>query len=1398
MKLFQHHASPRPAVTRLGLRLLACLSLLAAPSLHSPPAYAGTTGTTNLLMPQGPGSESQDGDYFTSDNVTAGCPGNCPLDTIYRYYIEVPAGLTTLRIQIFDADIGAGGADEQYAQRDRTRATFNTKVKYTLLNPAGTSVATQTCGATASTFCADDAWSTLYTQTTGTIANGHWELDVDQSTDVPNGHAETGGAATNDINAFGIQADTGTQGTGTELPVYYLAQNQIGMNPPQDGDVGTKAYTFYPYITSGCSFTENDFDFDLDNGNANQNVGSMDFTSRTGAFTKNFAATSLSENDVWATNTVSGYTSASDSIDYGVWTLAASISNYNNDAGLNGNYANVYIANYAATAASTTAPANNSPTVNTFRVYFSASTGGAPVKPYMEQQARYVYLGGAGGPNPPVVGSTTSIQVTVQVVNPTAKAITFSATNLVKMNVPGAGATYGGSANAAVSQGTIVTQPATGGTGALTWNPGTVAAGTNALLTYLVDVKPTAANQNIPVVGTVASGNGTTGTWVDETGNTTQARATLTFGPLCEVSATQAIISPAEVADLRAFATGHGAVVEWQTASEIGTAGFDLYRLDGSTHTWQKVNRTLVPSLAGAPQGGTYRVLDAAAPESGQVWYQVVETEARGGRRHYPFSVAVEPASEADTTGAANLAAGGYERAVRRDTAWASRQGAAEVAARAAAAATEQAQAAASAAQQLRIAVTQNGLYRITPAMLAPLIGPAAAAGKKPYAKYTLTNQGQPVAWTLDTDGSVLFYGQAINSIYTTQNVYWLRQGNGVTMGTTATAGTAATGSPTASFPWTANTRQATFAATVLPLDPESDYWFWQSLIAGDPVNGSASFAVAAPNVNAGGSQTLTAHLMGATAGANNVQVSLNGVPLGYATWSGIAAHDATFAASGLNASGTNTVTLTALPDPDPDATASIVYLQSFDVGYERAFSAAGDVLAFTGAGNSLVTVTGFSAPGIHLLDLTNPLLPALVTGARIDAVPAGGAQLTIEPAAATTPYLAVGPQGVLTPAAVVLASVTGPATQTTGADYLILTTGDLGPAASSLAALRAAQGLQTAVVDVGDVMTEFNYGIYSPHALQSFLSYVHATWNPVPRYVVLAGAASFDYRNFLGFGGELVPTLMVSTDSGLFSSDNHLVDINGDGIPDFAVGRLPVLTNAELQSYVAKLAAYEATPGGQWIDQALFAADETGPDDGLANYAADSVAIAGGLPALYVPQQVALSSSDITSARATLFSALGSGLGLVNYFGHAGLDRLSPLGLLTSSDAVTLTNGPRLPLLAALTCNVNRFDVPGFSSLGELLANQANGGAVGIWSSDGLSYHSEGKELARLFYLDLGIPGSFRLGDVMLHALTQYANEPGLLDTVDLYTLLGDPATQVKPLTVPAGGAGTSANTKE
>src|SRR5262249_48787091 len=190
-------ATFRKALFRAALRLLACSMLMAAPAFQGE-AAAATTGRPNLLMAQAAGAESQFGDFISSDFASGPgtanpcsnppCnPAQTPLNTAYRYYVEVPSGLSHLRIQIFDADFGAGGAaggaDATGAtQRARRRTGFNSSVKYTLLRPDGTTAATQTCNATATAFCADNAWSSILDTTTTPIQNGHWELDVDLST----------------------------------------------------------------------------------------------------------------------------------------------------------------------------------------------------------------------------------------------------------------------------------------------------------------------------------------------------------------------------------------------------------------------------------------------------------------------------------------------------------------------------------------------------------------------------------------------------------------------------------------------------------------------------------------------------------------------------------------------------------------------------------------------------------------------------------------------------------------------------------------------------------------------------------------------------------------------------------------------------------------------------------------------------------------------------------------------------------------------------------------------------------------------------------------------------------------------------------------------------------------
>ncbi|MDP9121567.1 MAG: C25 family cysteine peptidase, partial [Acidobacteriota bacterium] len=697
-------------------------------------------------------------------------------------------------------------------------------------------------------------------------------------------------------------------------------------------------------------------------------------------------------------------------------------------------------------------------------------------------------------------------------------------------------------------------------------------------------------------------------------------------------------------------------------------------------------------------------------------------------------------------------------------------------------------------AAAIKIGVRADGVYRIDPAAIGALLALPAqdVASRIASHGFALTNHGQPIAWTADGSGGVLFYGQAVHSLYTLDNVYWLYLGNGAQMGKAAGGTPPSAASPGAGFTSTSHAEQETFAATVVPADPSSDYWYWDYLIAGDPSAGTKAFPLVIPNVNARGGE-LTVHLKGATDSQHHLQIRLDGVALGEASWSGIADHSASFAVPGFAPSGNGTVEMTALLDPGTGS--SIVYVQSIDATYQRSFIAADDQLAFRPSAHGPVSpvpplsVSGFSGPGVRVFDITHPRLPALLSGGLIDA-DAAGTRVTLVPSSPATRYFAAGPTALRSPQWLQTVVGGGLRTKPGGADYLILTTRELAAEAAALAALRTAQGLRTAIVDVADVMDDFSDGIPNPEAVRSFLGYVRGHWNPIPRYVVLAGSGNFDYRNLLGFGANLVPPALVRTDFGLFASDNHLADTTGRGLPDFAVGRIPAVSAAELKAYVDKLAAYEATPGADWSGRALLLADQPGPNDGVADFGADSRVLAASLPAGYLGEQIAVGQDGIAAARSALFARLATGTGLVNYFGHGGLDRLSSESVLTSEDAAALANGPRLPVVAALTCNVNRFDVPGFSSLGEVLARQPAGGAIAVWSASGLSLHPESKELARLFYLALANPANTRLGDAIQEALTRLATEPGMKTALDLYTLLGDPALQLKPVGPPAGGA--------
>jgi len=70
-------------------------------------------------------------------------------------------------------------------------------------------------------------------------------------------------------------------------------------------------------------------------------------------------------------------------------------------------------------------------------------------------------------------------------------------------------------------------------------------------------------------------------------------------------------------------------LLQWQTASEIDTLGFDLYRRALPTGTEQLLNKTIIPAR-GDLAGATYRFVDKHPPVGPGVFYRLAEVEADG------------------------------------------------------------------------------------------------------------------------------------------------------------------------------------------------------------------------------------------------------------------------------------------------------------------------------------------------------------------------------------------------------------------------------------------------------------------------------------------------------------------------------------------------------------------------------------------------------------------------------------------------------------------------------------------------------------------------------------------------------------------------------------------------
>ncbi|HEV7500013.1 MAG TPA: C25 family cysteine peptidase, partial [Vicinamibacteria bacterium] len=339
------------------------------------------------------------------------------------------------------------------------------------------------------------------------------------------------------------------------------------------------------------------------------------------------------------------------------------------------------------------------------------------------------------------------------------------------------------------------------------------------------------------------------------------------------------------------------------------------------------------------------------------------------------------------------------------------------------------------------------------------------------------------------------------------------------------------------------------------------------------------------------------------------------------------------------------------------------------------------------------------------------------------------------------------------------------------GADYLIVTHADFMDQARRIADLKEAEGHRTWVVDVENAYDRFSGGVMDPAAVQAL---IRQAVRAGAKYVLLVGDDTFDPRDFSGLGlTSYVPSLLGwDGQYGRVPSENRYADVDGDGLPDVAIGRLPVQTTDEADVMVDKISRQTEVMRAAG-NRHLLVVDNEAPGDPAFTKEAQKVAAMLGSSAHDSWADV---GQGIDRARTDLLNGLLSGPLATHYFGHGGEDFWADEHLLDADQAASLPADGHETLLFSWTCVSQNYLFGSGPSLSEALLLAPQAGALAAVGPTGITDASHQAVLfSRLYpYFLRGVP----LGEALRRAkIDTLRLDPDSKPVVEGWSLLGDPA---------------------
>jgi hypothetical protein len=860
-------------------------------------------------------------------------------------------------------------------------------------------------------------------------------------------------------------------------------------------------------------------------------------------------------------------------------------------------------------------------------------------------------------------------------------------------------------------------------------------------------------------------------------------------GEVEDFPVTISALTAVDLASFKAYQLGDSVFLDWKTGFESDNLGFNVYRDLGGVRTQVTPSllagsALMVGSGVRLEAGLSYGWRDDAGKRAGKAQYWLEEVELNGTTRmHGPYSV--ESAEMMPITQRFQIAAqpralrlnemsdrlgelgGSRELEPSADLVFSDDKSAPARISNVASGTKIPAQARLmdlSGTSAVKIEVEKAGWYRVAqPDLVAAGLGRVDPRNLQLYAEgkqVPIRVTGEDDA-SFDTGDAIEFYGVGLDAPSTDARVYWLMASRlrGQRM---PSSGAGGGGSPPPSFTHTVVRKDRLVYVSAI-LNGDEDNFFGVPIAGSNPV---VNQVLSTPNAytEGGGSATLEVAIQGVSLHDHVIRVSLNGQNLGTVSFSAQQRGVRSFnVAQTLLVAGDNQVKLER-----QSADSDVTVMDSLKLTYQHAWKADNNAVTASAASGQQVNIGGFTSPDLRIVDITDADSPVElnteVTGQQ------GAFSVSAAVTGAGTRRLYAFASDQVRAATSVRANT--PSTwksQLNGANFVIISHSSLIPGIVPLAELRKSQGWNVAIVDVDDIYDEFAFGAKTPAAIADFLRLAATTWKVKPQAVLLVGKATYDPRSYLGQGDpDLVPTHMVETQTMESAVDDSLADFNGDGIPEMAVGRLPVRNLAEAVAMVRKIIGYEGSEPSNRV--ALIS-------DISDTYSFDAVndALKGTVPSGVDVQVISRGALGDATTRTKILEELDRSHRIVNYTGHGSI-QLWRGDMLTVNDAASLQKSTELSLFVMMTCLNGYFISPLSESLSESLL-RSGGGAVAAWASSGTTTPEGQQEMNVAAFQQLFGGQNLTIGEAARRAKAAVA-EPDVRRT---WNLLGDPTMRLK-----------------